>query len=77
MAEMTKEEMQQEIYNLIGQLSSTASDVGDWKVLKVYEARMEQKEDPYDFNELCAQRQAVRDRINELQEKIKELDAAE
>lgn len=77
MPEMTREEMQQEICNLIVKLGSSASDIGDWKVLKIYEARMKQEEDPYDFDELVAAREEVRAKINELQEKIDALDAEE
>lgn len=67
---MTEEEKQQEIINLMSQLSSTASDIGDWKISKIYEYRMLGKEDPYDFEELAAARQAVRDKINELQTEV-------
>lgn len=35
---------------------------------------MHGKEDPYDFDELSAQRQATRVRINEIQEELEELD---
>lgn len=52
---------------LKGCLSCSESPVGDWKVIKIYEARMAGEEDPYDFDDLKSQRQAVRDKINELQ----------
>ena len=32
---------QQEIINLQSQLSSSASPIGDWKVIKCYEAKMQ------------------------------------
>lgn len=52
---------------LKGILSSPESPVGDWKVIKIYEARMEKGDDPYDLAELTANRQLVRDEINRLQ----------
>ena len=48
-------------------LSSSESPVGDWKVIKIYEARMAYEDDPYDFEELIKNRQLVRDEINRLQ----------
>lgn len=42
------QEKQQEIINLMSQLSSTQSDIGDWKITKTYEARMREEADPYD-----------------------------
>ena len=75
---MTLQEMYENIYEQIdgkankiaclkGFLSSPESPVGDWKVIKVYEARLSGGEDPYDFDELIADRKRVRDEINRLQ----------
>lgn len=75
---MNEREMkQQQIYNLVCNLSSSASDIGDWKVIKVYEARMSGAADPYNADELFAARQAVRDEINKLQGEIEALEAIE
>ena len=63
-----------ELAELMSGLSANTSPIGDWKVIKVYEARMLGKEDPYDMEELVAERQAVRDRINEIQNELKKLD---
>lgn len=63
-----------ELASLMSRLSANTSPIGDWKVIKVYEARMLGKEDPYDMEELVAERQAVRDRINEIQNELKKLD---
>ena len=63
-----------ELASLMSGLSANTSPIGDWKVIKVYEARMLGKEDPYDMEELSAQRQAARDRINEIQNELKKLD---
>ena len=62
-----------ELASLMSGLSANTSPIGDWKVIKVYEARMLGKEDPYDMEELVAERQAVRDRINEIQNELKKL----
>lgn len=66
-----------ELAQLMSNLSANTSSIGDWKVIKIYEARMEGKEDPYDFDELASLRQATRDRINEVQEALKQLDEEE
>lgn len=70
---MNREDMEQEILNCICNLSSSISPIGDWKIIKIYEARMKGETDPYDFDELLAARQAERDRINELQEQLQKI----
>lgn len=74
---MTQEEREikeQEIRNLTSELSSTVSAVGDWKVAKCYEYQLAGLEAPYDINELHAARQAIRQRINDLQAELDEAD---
>ncbi len=71
---LSREEIQarqQEIINLTSRLSSTQSDIGDWKITKTYEARLKGEDDPYDTENLIAARQEIRDRINELQEQLR------
>ena len=68
-----EESIRQEIGSLVSALDSPASSIGDWKVVKIYEARLKGEEDPYDYEELAAQRQEARDRINELQAQLAEL----
>ena len=63
-----------EMAQLMSNLSANTSDIGDWKVIKCYEARMKELPDPYDFDELMAARQAARDRINAIQKELKKLD---
>lgn len=70
-------EIQTEITVLMNKLSSNSSDIGDWKINKIYEYRMQGKEDPYNFEELCNERQAVRDKINVLQEELASIEAGE
>ena len=62
-----------ELAQLMGNLAANTSSIGDWKIIKIYEARMKGEEDPYDFNELAEQRQATRERINEIQEELENL----
>ena len=61
------QEKYQEITVLRSQLSSSVSEIGDWKITKIYEARMNNEADPYDFAALTKARQAVRDKINALE----------
>lgn len=65
-----QQDLQHEIGILQSQLSSVASPIGDWKIIKCYEAKLQDKEMPYDLEQLLADRQAIRDKINELQEKM-------
>ena len=51
---------------LMSNLAANTSSIGDWKIMKIYEARMRGAEDPYDFDALVLQRQAARDRIQEI-----------
>jgi len=55
-------------------LSSSASDIGDWKVIKCYEASLQSLPLPYDIDDLMEKRQEMRNRINEIQEQLKELE---
>ena len=68
------QQKQQEIINLKCSLSSAFSEIGDWKVAKTYEARMNGQADPYDFAELTKARQEVRDHINALEKELAEAD---
>ena len=67
---MEREQKESEIRTLINKLSATSSDIGDWKVVKCYEAKLQEKSMPYDLDVLMAERQKVRDRINKLQEEL-------
>ena len=67
--------IQTEISILQSQLASEHSDIGDWKVAKCYEYALAGLESPYDFAELHSKRQAARDEINRLKERLKELES--
>ena len=64
---------QQEIINLKCELTSQESEIGDYKVVKTYEARLKGERDPYDTDALLNERQKIRDRINELQKELEAL----
>ena len=65
---------QQEIIDLKYSLSSGFSEIGDWKIAKTYEARMNGQADPYDFAALTKARQDVQDHINALEKELAEAD---
>lgn len=69
--EIDRERIESEIRTLQSKLDAPTSDIGDWKIIKIYEARLCGESDPYDYEELKAARQAVRDKINELQAQLK------
>ncbi len=63
-----------EMAQLSSNLAANTSSIGDWKIIKIYEARLKGEADPYDFEELAAKRQAARDRINAIQKELEALD---
>ena len=69
--EIDRERIESEIRTLQSKLDAPTSDIGDWKIIKIYEARLSGESDPYNYEELKAARQAVRDEINALQAQIK------
>ena len=69
--EIDRERIESEIRTLQSKLDAPTSDIGDWKIIKIYEARLSGESDPYNYDELKAARQAVRDKINELQAQLK------
>lgn len=69
--EIDRERIESEIRTLQSKLDAPTSDIGDWKIIKIYEARLSGESDPYDYEELKVARQAVRDKINELQTQLK------
>ena len=70
--EIDRERIESEIRTLQSKLDAPTSDIGDWKIIKIYEARLSGESDPYNFDELRAARQAVRDEINTLQAQLEQ-----
>jgi len=70
--EIDRERIESEIRTLQSKLDAPTSDIGDWKIIKIYEARLSGESDPYNYEELKAARQAVRDKINELQAQLEQ-----
>lgn len=66
-----------EMQQLLSNLAANTSPIGDWKIIKIYEARLKGEEDPYNYEELAEQRQSARDRINEIRIELENLDNAE
>lgn len=69
---MERDRIESEIRILVSSLDAPTSDIGDWKIVKIYEARLKGEPDPYDYEELAARRQEARDRINELQQQLEQ-----
>jgi hypothetical protein len=66
--DMIKNEKLLKISSLKYELTET-----DYKIIKCYEAFMQQKPTPYNIEELCTQRDAWRAEINQLEEELKNL----
>ena len=62
-----------EIRALRSALAENTSEIGDWKIIKIYEARLQNKTDPYNLEELLTERETTRERINQLREEIENL----
>lgn len=62
-----------EIRVLRSGLAENTSEIGDWKIIKIYEARLQNKTDPYNLEEILTERETTRERINQLREEIENL----
>ena len=71
--DMERMRLESEIRTLVSKLDAPTSDIGDWKVVKCYEAKLLGNELPYDLENLMAERQKTRDRINEIQRQLEEM----
>lgn len=66
----------QRVIDLQAKLSSTSSEIGDYRVVKCMEASLMGQEMPYDVETLIKERQKVRDQINQAQDRIMVMAAA-
>ena len=71
--EVRRGEIEARIRELVSKLGAPNSAVGDWKIIKCYEASLAGRELPYDITELMEARQTIRDEINELQTELETL----
>ena len=69
---MKRDSIESRIRTLQSRLDASTSDIGDWKIIRIYEARLRGESDPYDFDKLDAERQKVRNEIRELQATLEE-----
>ena len=65
------QKVKKEIIALKNELSG-----GDYRVIKCYEAALANQESPYDIDTLHSERQLLRDKINELEQKLSEISNA-
>lgn len=72
LTETERDAIESQIRTLTSKLDAPTSDIGDWKIIKIYEARLSGESDPYNYEELKAARQAVRDEINALQTQLEQ-----
>ena len=49
--EIDRERIESEIRTLQSKLDAPTSDIGDWKSIKIYEARLRAESDPYNCEE--------------------------
>ena len=74
---MSQEQIEsQRIIDLQAKLSSTSSEIGDYRVVKCLEASLLGTERPYDVEKLISERQKVRDQINAAQDRVVAMAAA-
>ena len=69
-----REELEAELRVLRSQLEANTSDVGDWKIIKALEYKLTGRTIPYDIDQLNAERQIIRDRINEIELRLLEIE---
>lgn len=72
--QIEREGYEAELRCLRSSLLANTSEIGDWKIVKCMEAKLLGNDLPYNINELDSKRQKVRDRINELEVLIANLE---
>ena len=68
-----REELEAELRVLRSELQANTSEIGDWKIVKAFEYQIAGKNIPYDMNELNIKRQKIRDRINEIEKLLDDM----
>ena len=70
------QEIQAEILQLRNRLSADTSDSGDYKIVKIYEARINGEPDPYVASDVVASRVSLRKRLASLEAQLAQLGGA-
>ena len=68
--------LEQEICNIEADLMRSA-EIGDYKIIKTYEARLRGESDPYDTDQLMIDREAARQKIRDARKELEELETNE
>lgn len=76
-------EREKKIMNLRQEICNTECDltrgaeIGDYKIIKTYEARLRGEADPYDTDQLMIDRKAARQKIRDMRKELEELETNE
>ena len=68
------DDLQAELRELRSKLQANTSDIGDWKIIKALEYQLIGQDVPYDIEELNTERQKIRNRINEIETRLLEIE---
>ena len=67
-------DLQAELRQLRSSLQANTSEIGDWKIIKALEYQLIGQDVPYDIEELNTERQKIRNRINEIETRLLEVE---
>ena len=67
-------DLQAELRQLMSSLQANTSEIGDWKIIKALEYQLIGQDVPYDIEELNTERQKIRNRINEIETRLLEIE---
>ena len=67
-------DLQAELRQLRSSLQANTSEIGYWKIIKALEYQLIGQDVPYDIEELNTERQKIRNRINEIETRLLEVE---
>ena len=67
-------DLQAELRQLRSSLQANTSEIGDWKIINALEYQLIGQDVPYDIEELNTERQKIRNRINEIETRLLEVE---
>ena len=67
-------DLQAELRQLRSSLQANTSEIGDWKIIKALEYQLIGQDVPYDIEELNTEKQKIRNRINEIETRLLEVE---